>query len=200
MYPDCLYGNDVLEHEQIVDIDVQLYKLQALPYIVRQDIFDLIVAIAAAYKKRADKEEERAFEKIAKLYFGADSSFINRIRKLQWKTASDTTTRLSSVSKSMDASEIAKVVDENQILFQDISLIVTSRYFVLPVETSPFDIELQIIADPINKTIAFAPEPLKLLHAQHSAMKEVQAALNEVIGDDIVILGDPRLPDTKPKK
>ena len=61
--------------------------------------------------------------KIAKLHFGADSSFIDRIRKLQWKTESDATARLSNVSKSMDVSAIAKVVDENQILFQDILVV-----------------------------------------------------------------------------
>ena len=162
--------------------------------LVRSEAVDTIWA-----KQHVDLSPE-TFEKIAKLYFGADSSFINRIRKLQWKTESDTTTRLSSVSKSMDASEIAKVVDENQILFQDISLIVTTRYFVLPVETSPFNIELHVIANPVNKTIAFAPEPLMLLQAQHASMHEVRDALNKAIGENVVILGDPRMPDAKPKK
>ena len=39
-----------------------------------------------------------------------------------------------------------------------------------------------------------------LLQAQHAAMHEVRDALNEVIGEDVAILGDPRMPDPKPKR
>jgi len=151
-------------------------------------------AISVIDAQQYDDLRPEQFEKIAKLYFGADSQFINRIRKLQWKTESDTTTRLSSVSKSADISEIAKVVDENQILFQDISLVVTTPYFVLPIETEPVEIELHIIADPVSKTIAFAPEPFVLQKAQHEAMRQVRETLAALVGgEDFVVLGNPRM-------
>jgi hypothetical protein len=130
------------------------------------------------------------FEKLAKLYFGADSQFINTIRKLQWKEQSDTTTRLSTVSKSADAHEIAKVVDKNEVLFQDITLTVPTPYFILPHETSVIEIDLEIYANPVTKTIAFATKPGDMLRKRHAATLEVLAALNKVIGSDVAILGD----------
>ena len=142
--------------------------------------------------KQHDDLRPEAFEKIAKLYFGADSQFINRIRKLQWKEESDTTTRLSSVSKSADVQEIARVVDENEILFQDISLFVNTPYFLLPYETEPVEIELHIIACAAKKTIAFAPKPGVLLQARHDAQAQVLKEVNRLIGERVAIFGTPK--------
>jgi len=95
------------------------------------------------------------FERVAKLYFGADSLFIDRLRKLQWKRSGEVTARIANVSKSADVHEIAQVMDENQILFQDVSLFVTAPYFVLPVETTPVEIELHIVANAESQTISY---------------------------------------------
>jgi SepF-like predicted cell division protein (DUF552 family) len=147
-------------------------------------------AVAMILKHNGQDFKPEQFEKIAKLYFGADASFINTIRKLQWKEQSEATTRLSSVSKSADISEIAKVVDENEILFQDITLLVKTPYFILPYETKVVEIELHIIANATSKTIAFATVPDDMLRKRHAATLEVLAALNKVIGSGVAILGD----------
>jgi hypothetical protein len=131
------------------------------------------------------------FEKIAKLYFGADALFINRLRKLQWKTSLDTTTRISTVSKSADVHEIAQVMDENQVLFQDITLLVTTPYFVLPIETMLEEIELHIIANAEAKTISFAPSPGVMEKICFSAMQAIRTALDVALGKDVVMLGSP---------
>ena len=133
------------------------------------------------------------FEKLAKLTFGADAQFVNRIRKLQWQDKAETKTVLSSVSKSADMQAIARVVDENEILFQDISLLVRTPYFLLPFETEWVEIELHIIANAETKSISFAPSPGVMMLAEHAATKEVQAELNRLIGKDVVILGVPKL-------
>ena len=54
LFDHMLYHTEVLEHEQIVEIDTQIHQLQTLPYIVRQNILDLIVRIASAYKEEAE--------------------------------------------------------------------------------------------------------------------------------------------------
>ena len=133
------------------------------------------------------------FEKMAKLYFGADSQFMDRIRKLQWKTSSEATTKLSSVAKSADIQEIAKVVDDEYVLFQDVTLLVTTPYFVLPVETAPVEIELHIVANAETKKIAFAPAPGVMMKHHFEAMQEVRDALNAAIGEDVAVLGRPNM-------
>ena len=130
------------------------------------------------YECLGEDHSPEEFEKLAKLYFGADSQFINRIRKLQWQEKTDTTTRLSSVSKSADVQEIARVVDENEVLFQDISLLVKAPYYVLPHKTEEIEIELHIIACAATRTISFAPLPDVLALAEHDAMVEVLEEIN----------------------
>ena len=133
------------------------------------------------------------FERLAKLYFGADSFFIDRLRKLQWKRSGEETKRIANVSKSADAHEIAQVMDENQILFQDVSLIVTASYFVLPVETNPVEIELHIVANAESQTISFAPAPGVMMKHHFAAMQEVRDVLNSAIGSDAAVLGKPKV-------
>ena len=140
--------------------------------------------IEKIYECQDEDHSPEAFEKIAKLYFGADSQFINRIRKLQWKDKTDTTMRLSSVSKSADIQAISKVVDENEVLFQDISLLVKAPYFILPHETDVIEIELHIIACAERKTIAFAPAPDALARAEYDAIAEVREALDMFLKTD----------------
>ena len=137
--------------------------------------------IEKIYECEGENHSPEEFEKIAKLYFGADSQFINRIRKLQWQAKTDTTARLSSVSKSADVQEIARVVDENEILFQDISLLVKAPYYVLPYKTEEIEIELHIIACAETRTISFAPLPDVLAMAEYAATNEV---LDEINGFD----------------
>jgi hypothetical protein len=93
----------------------------------------------------------------------------------------------------MDMTGIAKVVDENQLLFQDITLLVMTPYFVLPMETKPVEIELHIIANAERKTIAFAPLPGVMKKHEFSAMQEVRDALNSAIGEDVATLGEPKI-------
>jgi hypothetical protein len=148
-------------------------------------------AITVIKQEAGENHTPEEFEKMAKLYFGADSHFINRIRKLQWQEKTDRTTTLSSVSKSADIQAIAKVVDENEILFQDISLLVRTPYFILPYRTSEVEIELHVIACAATKTISFAPAPGVMMLAAHAAAKEVLDAVNEMIGEDVAIFGVP---------
>jgi hypothetical protein len=102
---------------------------------------------------------------------------------------------LSNVSKSADIQAIAKVVDENEILFQDIQLIVRTPYFILPFKTREVEIELHIIANAVTQTISFAPDPGAMMIEAYDAAKEVQNALNRLIGDDVVIFGQPVMPN-----
>ena len=133
------------------------------------------------------------FEKIARLYFGADSQFINRLRRLRWEESTDKTTRLSNVSKSADMQTIARVVDDEEILFQDISLLVRTPYFVLPYETKTVEIELDIIACANTKTISFAPKPGVMMRAEHEAVNEVLSEVNRILGKDEAIIGEPKM-------
>ena len=133
------------------------------------------------------------FERIAKLYFGADSLFIDRLRKLQWKQSSESTAKITNVSKSADIQEIAQVMDEYQILFQDVSLLVTAPYFVLPVETTPVEIELHIVANAESQTISFTPAPGVMMKHHFAAMQEVRDVLNSAIGNDAAVLGKPKM-------
>ena len=133
------------------------------------------------------------FERLAKLYFGADSLFIDRLRKLQWKRSGEATARIANVSKSADVHEIAQVMDENQILFQDVSLLVTAPYFVLQVETTPVEIELHIVANAESQTISFAPAPGVMMKHHFAAMQEVRDVLNSAIGTDAAVLGKPKI-------
>ena len=153
--------------------------------------------IEKIYECEGENHSPEEFEKIAKLYFGADSQFINRIRKLQWQAKTDTTARLSSVSKSADIQAIAKVVDENEILFQDISLLVKAPYYVLPHKTTEIEIELHIIACAETRTISFAPLPDVLALAEFDAIHEVcdliDSYLIEAKIDAEVIFGCPGL-------
>ena len=148
------------------------------------------------YDKQGEDLTPEEFEKIAKLYFNADSQFINRIRKLQWKEKTDKTMVLSSVSKSADMQAIAKVVDENEILFQDIQLFVRTPYFILPFKTREVEIELHVIANAETKTISFAPDPGTMMIEAYDAAKEVQIELDRLIGDSgVVIFGQPVMPN-----
>ena len=149
------------------------------------------VRMIESHFHKAIKPED--FERLAKLYFGADSQFINRLRKLQWKRSDEATTKITNVSKSADMQTIAEVVDENQLLFQDVSLMVTTPYFVLPVETTPVEIELHLVANAESQTISFAPAPGVMMKHHHAAMREVRDALNAAIGEEVALLGKPRL-------
>jgi len=59
LFDHMLYQYGVLEREQIVEIDTQIHQLQALPYIVRQNILDVIVQMTAAYKEKAESLQKR---------------------------------------------------------------------------------------------------------------------------------------------
>jgi hypothetical protein len=131
------------------------------------------------------------FEKIAKLYFGADLSFLQTIRNLKWIEKQDATAKISSVSKSADVQAIAQVLTEDDILFQDIELEVEAPFFLLPYRTTPVKIDLNIYPDPVEKTIMFVPDNEQFMLAKQKSIKEVQKALNDLIGKDVVFLGKP---------
>jgi hypothetical protein len=136
------------------------------------------------------------FERIASLYFGADAAFMNRLRKLQWRTAQESSARTANVSKSMDVHAIAQVMDENDVLFEDVSLFVKTRYFVLPYETQEFEVELQIVANAEAKTIAFAPAPGVMEKNLLLALVEIQGVLTQMLGKqyaDKILLGKPEV-------
>jgi len=50
-------------------------------------LFQQSEAIVKIYECQDKNLSPETFEKLAKLYFGADAQFVNRIRKLQWKPA-----------------------------------------------------------------------------------------------------------------
>jgi hypothetical protein len=134
------------------------------------------------------------FERLACHYFGVDDSFISRLRKLQWKTQAESTARITNINKSMDAHEISRVIDENDDLFQDVSLFVNTPYFVLPYETEEFEVELQIVANAEHKTISFAPVPGTMEKVLLQVLQEIQSKLTEMLGKTYtgnILLGEP---------
>jgi hypothetical protein len=133
-----------------------------------------------------------AFEKVAKLYFGADLSFLTTLRNLKWVEKEDRTTQLSTVSKSADVQAIAKVVTDENILYQDIFLVVNTPVYVLPHETKTRAIELQIWADPTKKAIVFSPKPMVVLKAVDESVKEIIDVLSRILPKGTpVVFGQP---------
>jgi len=84
-------------------------------------------------------------------------------------------------------------MDENEILFQDVTLLVTTPYFVLPVETMPVEIELHIVANAVSQTISFAPAPGVMMKHHFAAMQEIRDASDAAIGSDVAVLGKPKI-------
>jgi hypothetical protein len=62
-------------------------------------------------------------------------------------------------------------------------------------ETEIEEIELHIIADPVQRSISFAPAPGVMQKMRYRAMEEVKDALEDMIEgkDNVVILGEPRM-------
>jgi hypothetical protein len=133
------------------------------------------------------------FEKIAKLYFGADLPFLQTIRNLKWIEKTDASAKLSAVSKSADIQAIAQVLTDDDILFQDIVLEVETPFFLLPYRTTPVKIDVHIYAHPTEKTITFMPDDEAFMLAKQKSIKEVQKALNAMIGKDVVLMGEPTM-------
>jgi hypothetical protein len=73
----------------------------------------------------------------------------------------------------MDVTALAKVIDENNILFEDVVLTVKSLWFVSPVGTTEVEIDLNIVANAENKTISFAPNPGVMEALELAALREV---------------------------
>lgn len=156
-------------------------------------------AVQAIEKYQCEAMSPEGFERIASLIFEADALFVDTLRKLQWHKKGEATMRVANVSKSADMYEIAKVTDENGMLFQDISLFVKTHFFVLPMETKSVEIELRLSANAETKTIAFAPVPNSLERARLAAMQEVQSVLMTMLDavPVMVLLGKPILKERK---
>ncbi|MCL2742697.1 MAG: hypothetical protein FWE67_02490 [Planctomycetaceae bacterium] len=83
--------------------------------------------------------------------------------------------KISNASKSMDSTSLAQVRDENDNVFQDVSLTVAQPWFYTPFQTSVTEIELNVIANAESGTISFAPLPGVMQKLEYAAVDEVFA-------------------------
>ncbi len=134
------------------------------------------------------------FERIAKLRFGADATFINRLRNLQWKTEAAEDQKIANVSKHASMNMIAKVLDKDGSLFEDVILKVRTPIFEVPFKTAEVEVDLNIIANAESQTISFAPNPGVMAGLLREAITEVfEAVLHELteVDRDRVYMGNP---------
>lgn len=153
---------------------------------------------AMRYIEKSEKEvtsyKPESFEKIAKLYFGADAVFIARLRKLQWQEKTESNAQISNVSKSMSMDAIAKVLDANGSAFEDVVLTVKCPVYVVPFKTAEVAIDLNIVANAETKTISFAPLPGVVAEHTRAAIAEIHAAVCESMEEaehPFVYMGQP---------
>lgn len=151
-------------------------------------ILDLIKAPAMRYIIESEEKvvayAPDEFERIAKLYFGADALFISRLRKLQWKDGAEVKQQIANASKSASVDMLTKVLDADGNLFEDVTLDVTTPVYVHPFRTSEKTITLNIIANAAAKTISFAPFPGQVMDCVRTSVKEIRDALAELLVED----------------
>ena len=140
---------------------------------------EIEMSSAAAILQEADNEEgglsgpPDAFEKVALLRFGCDPSFIQTLRNLQWDREEKESAQISAVHKSMSSSALTRVLKRDGTPFEEVTITVRTPIFEVPIQTKEETIKVSVIANALEKTITFAPEPGVMSKLIHNAVREL---------------------------